>query len=122
MSSGAGDKNNTGNNHHQETGQSSTPKETPPLIATSFCPRIITILKSNTVEKFVEMEYSDRYSSGLVSFAQHYLHEIHLLLLQMAVVCSFSVLCSTPLCEHTTTYPALGGHSGYFQKVCGYYE
>lgn len=53
----------------------------------------------------------------LVSVAQHYLYEIHLLLLQIAIVCSFSLLQSTPLYDHTTVYPVLGGHLGYSQFV-----
>ena len=38
-------------------------------------------------------------------------------MLQMVGVYSFSVLRSTPLCEYTTTYPALVGHLGHFQFV-----
>lgn len=53
----------------------------------------------------------------MVSFAQNYVYEIPLLLLKMAIVCSFSLLYSTPLYNYTTIYPALGGHLHSFQFV-----
>ena len=47
----------------------------------------MTILKSNAIEEFIEMESYDTYSYVLASFAQYCVYGIHSLLLQMAVIC-----------------------------------
>lgn len=57
------------------------------------------------------------YTYVLASFAQHYVYAIQPLLLQTAVLCSFSLPYCTLFYKYTTVCHAVDGHWGYFHFV-----